>query len=292
MQLDVQWFIYALADNNIVSAEDAVRFNDELGGDPTLETFSQELFAALAKDLTVEEKAEISMQFQKITRFAISQASSGVSPSIFEVVEEPIEAAPAPLPAGFAPVPAAVAPLLDQLAERTAPGGLALIAEPEGLLATAVMNRLLDRIDARRPGRIVAGTASDALLSDGLHSQLTLMDPRRESGKIILDRALREHADILLFEELPGPESVAPLLECAAGGAVVLLGMRAAGRFGTLRTLLGAAAPAQRHWSRLLLAESLRGIASASQVTFRSDALVSAIVENRLDDGAREGGCA
>ena len=72
MQLDVQWFIYALADNNIVSAEDAVRFNDELGGDPTLETFSQELFAALSHDLTVEEKAEINMQFQKITRFAIS----------------------------------------------------------------------------------------------------------------------------------------------------------------------------------------------------------------------------
>ena len=67
MQLDVQWFIYALADNNIVSAEDAVRFNDDLGGDPTLETFSQELLAALTKDLTVEHRAAI-IQRPLITR--------------------------------------------------------------------------------------------------------------------------------------------------------------------------------------------------------------------------------
>ena len=104
------------------------------------------------------------------------------------------------------------------------------------------------------------------------------------------DRARREHADILLFEELPGQDALAPLLECAAGGTAVLLGMRAAGKFGTLRTLLRAAPQPQRHWSRLLLAESLRGIASASQVTFRDDALVNAIVENRLDDGARQDG--
>lgn len=290
MQLDVQWFIYALADNNIVSAEDAVRFNDELGGDPTLETFSQELFAALSHDLTVEEKAEINMQFQKITRFAISQASSGVSPSIFEVVEEPIEAAPAPMPAGLAPVSAAVTPLLDRLAECSVPGGLALVAEPDGALAASVMKHLVGRLDALRPGRIVAGTSANALLPGGLHSRLTTMDFRNGSGDRMLDRALHEHADILLFEELPGQEALAPLLECAAGGAVVLLGMRAAGKFGTLRTLLRAAAPEQRHWSRLLLAESLRGIASASQVTFRDDALVNAIVEDRLDDGARQGG--
>ena len=50
MQLDVQWFIYALADNDIVSAEDAVMFNDELGGDPTLEVFSQELFQAISAE--------------------------------------------------------------------------------------------------------------------------------------------------------------------------------------------------------------------------------------------------
>ena len=289
MQLDVQWFIYALADNNIVSAEDAVRFNDDLGGDPTLETFSQELLAALTKDLTVEQKAEINMQFQKITRFAISQASTGVSPSIFEVVEEPIEPAPAPL-AGFAPVAEAVAPLLDRLAETTVPGGLALVAEPDGIRAASVMNRLLGRIDALRPGHIVAGIAAEALPTAGLHSRLTVMDPRCESGGVIFDRARREHADILLFEELPGQDALAPLLECAAGGTVVLLGMRAAGKFGTLRTLLRAAPQPQRHWSRLLLAESLRGIASASQVTFRDDALVNAIVENRLDDGARQDG--
>ena len=275
MQLDVQWFIYALADNDIVSAEDAVMFNDELGGDPTLEVFSQELLQAISADLTVMEKADIQMKFRKITRFAISQASAGTSPSIFEVVEEPVP-----------PVPTVAAAAVDssgvliQAAGVVSSGGLMICAGDDAAARCRLMGQLVQRLDGSMPGRIVADEAAAAAFPAGLRSQLTVQTP--DAGMI---PAVQEaHADVLCLSDLSDPEMIAPLLECAAGGMTVLLGMPGNGSGEVLAQLIRMAPASRQHWVRLLLAEAWRGTATSQQVMLRSMERVCAMVENRLEE--------
>ena len=113
MQLDVQWFIYALVQNQIVSAEQAVELNDEFGGDPTLEEYAEEIQRQLSAEFDVAGAATMAKQIRMVVRYAISQASTGTSPEIFEEIEEVIEPETPvqPLPLPITPPPMAPRPL-------------------------------------------------------------------------------------------------------------------------------------------------------------------------------------
>ncbi|MBO5762336.1 MAG: Flp pilus assembly complex ATPase component TadA [Lentisphaeria bacterium] len=113
MQLDVQWFIYALVQNQIVSAEQAVELNDEFGGDPTLEEYAEEIQRQLSAEFDVAGAANLAKQIRMVVRYAISQASTGTSPEIFEEIEEVIEPETPvqPLPLPITPPPMAPRPL-------------------------------------------------------------------------------------------------------------------------------------------------------------------------------------
>lgn len=271
MQLDVQWFIYALADNDIVSAEDAVMFNDELGGDPTLEVFSQELFQAISAELTVVEKAEIQMKFQKITRFAISQASAGTSPSIFEVVEEPVPPVTADADNNG---------VLTRAAGVVSSGGLMICCGDDAAGRLRLMGQLVRRLEGSFAGRVVADEAAAAAFPAGLRSQITV----RTADAGMIPAALEAHADVLCLGEWSDPEMIAPLLECAAGGMAVLLGMPGDGSGAVLAQLIRTAPAGRQHWVRLLLAEAWRGTVTPQQVMLRSMERVCAMVENRLEE--------
>ena len=55
MQLDVQWFISALVDNELITLADAVSLGERLGGDPDLATYAQAVCDALRSVTTGSE---------------------------------------------------------------------------------------------------------------------------------------------------------------------------------------------------------------------------------------------
>ena len=82
MDLNIQWFIYALADNEIMDLDSCVALHDKLEGTPSLEGYAQEVLNVLAQTLTSEQAAELLEQFQIAMQFAMGQAQQGVSPSV------------------------------------------------------------------------------------------------------------------------------------------------------------------------------------------------------------------
>ena len=87
MDLNIQWFIYALSDNQIMDLEDCVALYNQLEDGTSLEGYAQEILNVMAQTLNSEEAAELLEQFQIAIQFAIGQAEKGVSPSVFKESE-------------------------------------------------------------------------------------------------------------------------------------------------------------------------------------------------------------
>jgi twitching motility protein PilT len=83
MDLNIQWFIYALTDNQIMDIDDCIALYDRIDGTPSLEEYAQEALNVLAQSLSSEDAEELLEQFQIAINFAAEQAEKGVSPSIF-----------------------------------------------------------------------------------------------------------------------------------------------------------------------------------------------------------------
>ncbi|MCK4983163.1 MAG: hypothetical protein KAS17_09585, partial [Victivallaceae bacterium] len=83
MDLNIQWFIYALADNQIMDLKRCIALYEQLNAPPSLEGYAQEILNVLAETLSSEEAEELLEQFQIAMKFAVGQAQKGVSPSIF-----------------------------------------------------------------------------------------------------------------------------------------------------------------------------------------------------------------
>ncbi len=88
MQLDVQWFIAALAENGSVTVEDACSLNDQLGGDPDLGTYAQSILDAMASGMEQTDVDALTGQIQELMDYAVNAAASGVPPEIFQATGE------------------------------------------------------------------------------------------------------------------------------------------------------------------------------------------------------------
>ena len=84
MDLNIQWFIYALDDNRIMDIERCIALHEQLEGNTSLEAYAQEVLNVLAQTLSSEEASELLGQFQIAMQFAMGQAQKGVSPSVFK----------------------------------------------------------------------------------------------------------------------------------------------------------------------------------------------------------------
>jgi twitching motility protein PilT len=93
MDLNIQWFIYALTDNQIMDLERCTALYEQLNETPSLEGYAQEVLNVLAKTLSSEEAEELLEQFQIAMQFAMGQARKGVSPSIFKESEAGVASA-------------------------------------------------------------------------------------------------------------------------------------------------------------------------------------------------------
>lgn len=87
MDLNIQWFIYALTDNQIMDLERCIALYEQLDETPSLEGYAQEILNVLAESLSSEEAEELLEQFQIAIQFASEQAHKGASPSIFKEPE-------------------------------------------------------------------------------------------------------------------------------------------------------------------------------------------------------------
>ena len=100
MQTDVQWFVSALIDNELITLEDAAALDRELGGDTDLGTFAQtflEQYIA-ATGMGEEDSAQLTESIQQLIDFAVEQAESGEEPGL-ALDEAAPESSPEPEPA-------------------------------------------------------------------------------------------------------------------------------------------------------------------------------------------------
>ena len=110
MQLDVQWFISALVDNELISLADAVSLGERLGGDPDLATYAQAVCDAMAETLPEESLNALVEQLEQVIAFAREQAAGGEAPDFFaSSPAEPAQESP-PVFDKDAPPPPSVRP--------------------------------------------------------------------------------------------------------------------------------------------------------------------------------------
>ena len=93
MDLNIQWFIYALVDNQIMDIEKCIDIYDQLEDNSSLEGYAQGILNILAQSINSEDGKELLEQFQIAMQFAVGQAQKGVSPSIFKESEAGVSSA-------------------------------------------------------------------------------------------------------------------------------------------------------------------------------------------------------
>ena len=107
MSIDIQWFIYALVSNGVLTPEDAVAVYSSLGDGVSLESYAQAILELMTAECDEEGTNEVLAQIQSVCDYAVSQAATGTLPpmELSGDAEAPgaVESAPEELP-GAAPV--------------------------------------------------------------------------------------------------------------------------------------------------------------------------------------------
>lgn len=80
MQLDAQWFLKTLVDNNIMQVEQGMEINNALGGEPDLMTYAQEVLNRLCAGMSQEDARNWASQLEQVIVFAQQQAAAGAVP--------------------------------------------------------------------------------------------------------------------------------------------------------------------------------------------------------------------
>lgn len=80
MQLDAQWFLKTLVDNNIMQVGQGMEINNALGGEPDLMTYAQEVLNRLCAGMSQEDAQNWASQLEQVIVFAQQQAAAGAVP--------------------------------------------------------------------------------------------------------------------------------------------------------------------------------------------------------------------
>lgn len=78
--LDIQWFAYVLADNGVLSDEDAGQLWETLGRTQDLGVFAEAVVERLCEGLELSEQNDLVEQIQTLVDYACQQAAAGVFP--------------------------------------------------------------------------------------------------------------------------------------------------------------------------------------------------------------------
>ena len=82
MDLSIQWFIFTLVSNELTTLDYCIDLYESMG-EPSLESYAQQMLDLLSSEMDEEVIDDFMNQLQEILDFSIAQASNGVSPEIF-----------------------------------------------------------------------------------------------------------------------------------------------------------------------------------------------------------------
>ncbi|MBR2508475.1 MAG: PilT/PilU family type 4a pilus ATPase [Lentisphaeria bacterium] len=95
MNLEIQWFIYALVSNEIVTVDFCTELYQSMN-EPDLGTYAQTMLNNLAQNMDEDSVQSFMEQIQTVLDFAVQQAQSGTAPDIFAPVQPEISFADLP----------------------------------------------------------------------------------------------------------------------------------------------------------------------------------------------------
>ena len=95
MNLEIQWFIYALVSNEIVTVDFCTELYQSMN-EPDLGTYAQTMLDNLAQNMDEDSAQSFMEQIQTVLDFAVQQAQSGTAPDIFAPVQPEISFADLP----------------------------------------------------------------------------------------------------------------------------------------------------------------------------------------------------
>ncbi len=93
MKIEVQWFVSALIENELITLEDAAALDQELGGDSELGDFAQTFLERIVDGMSEEDTNQMVENIQQLINYAVEQMQSGTSPGL--EIPETGSAAPA-----------------------------------------------------------------------------------------------------------------------------------------------------------------------------------------------------
>lgn len=83
MLLEVQWFVSALVENELLDLEDAVELNQEMGGEATLVDFSAAILESVSAQYEEADALAATERINECIAFAQEQAATGAVPALF-----------------------------------------------------------------------------------------------------------------------------------------------------------------------------------------------------------------
>ena len=85
---EIQWFIYALADNGALDVSDGFKLFHKLPEGSGLAEYAQNVLDRMAGDASEEEAAELLEQIQTLADYAVEQAQTGELPPFDDIEED------------------------------------------------------------------------------------------------------------------------------------------------------------------------------------------------------------
>ena len=85
---EIQWFIYALADNGALDVSDGFKLFHKLPEGSGLAEYAQNVLDRMAGDASEEEAAELLEQIQTLADYAVEQAQTGELPQFDDIEED------------------------------------------------------------------------------------------------------------------------------------------------------------------------------------------------------------
>jgi twitching motility protein PilT len=191
------------------------------------------------------------------------------------------------------------------------PEGLVLVTGPRAGGKSTLLSAFVDQINRTRSEYVVTLETRVKVLHDSRGGLVSQREVRGGADELLaaLRGAMRESPDVIVIEDLRGPEVVAEAVQAAAAGHLVICGLPARSAPQAIERLLELCPPDRRPQLQAVVAETLRGVVTqvllrksgggrvaARELLLGTPGIAGLIAEGRLsqlglalDNGRRQG---
>jgi twitching motility protein PilT len=154
----------------------------------------------------------------------------------------------------------------EALALTTEPDGLIVVTGPRGSGKSTMLAAFVDAINRQRADYIITLEPEIRVLHENRHALISQRASGADAGGAAR-AALRENPDVLVIDDLDGPDVTLAAFEAAAHGALVIVAVAGGSTAGAIAHLLDLVPAEHRAEARAQLASSFRG--ALAQVLLR-----------------------